>query len=95
MNLHPYLDLSIVTVIYKHLFNVIIIILIITLSRFSCVPGFSLIGTSLVTCLGERTWNLPFPPVCLSTIAMMSIADGDPDASLDDHEDIPYTKHLQ
>lgn len=33
--------------------------------KFSCVPGFSLIGTSLVTCLGERTWNLPFPPVCL------------------------------
>jgi len=33
--------------------------------KFSCVPGFSLIGASLVTCLGERTWDIPFPPVCL------------------------------
>jgi len=33
--------------------------------KFSCVPGFSLIGPSLVTCLGERTWDIPFPPVCL------------------------------
>jgi len=33
--------------------------------KFSCVPGFSLVGPSLVTCLGERAWDLPFSPVCL------------------------------